>query len=209
MRKERRRIDDSHAIDMKYLLCIAFTLAGIVPASYAFKISGKGENHTSVQSFEGGRYYLRSTPDDDFGTAGKTELYAVKKGGDELQETFPVYMRGELFLGWISMGGKWAVVQVEPVRITSNDDFKKLGKVSRVVFYLAGKKIKEYPAAELAELGMKRISQSPRQVGDFSALGNDYTQSGRFPFKFTFINEKYEKDWITFDLETGELLKPE
>jgi len=194
---------------MKYLLCFAITLAGIVPASYAFKISGKGENHTVVHSFEGGRYYLRSTPDDDFGTAGKTELYSVKKGGDELQETFPVYMRGELFLGWISMGGKWALVQVVPERIRSNDDYRKLGKVSRLVFYLGGEKIKEYPAAELAKLGMVRVSRNPRQPGDFSAVGNDYTQPGRFPFKFTIINEKTKKDWITFDLETGKLLQAE
>ena len=65
-------------------------------------------------------------------------------------------MRGELYLGWSPLAGKWYVVHVEPQRITSNDDYRKLGRVSRLAFYMGGKKIHSYSQEDLDKMGLQR-----------------------------------------------------
>src|SRR4029453_82393 len=79
-------------------------------------------------------------------------VFKVRSNGDELVDEYPVYMRGELYLGWDA--GKWCLVHLEPERITSNNDVKKLGKVSRLAFYMGGKEIMAYTGKELEEMGL-------------------------------------------------------
>ena len=149
---------------------VAVTLALL---STGFKISGKGENRPTVQSAFGGAYYVRSVPGADFGTEGKTQVFRVRKDEDELLDEYPVFMRGELFLGWSPLAGKWCLVHLEPERIRSNDDYTKLGKVSRLTFYMGGKKLHAYSGEELEKMGLKRKVQTLvyRQPGQFLVHG--------------------------------------
>jgi hypothetical protein len=125
-----------------------------------FKMSGRGENRPTVQSAFDGTYYVRSVPSSDYGTEGKTQVFKVRSNGDELVDEYPVYMRGELYLGWDPIAGKWCLVHLEPERISSNNDFEKLGKVSRLAFYMGGKEIMAYTGKELAEMGLKQKVQT-------------------------------------------------
>lgn len=156
---------------------------GFVLLTAGFKIAGRGENRPTVQSAFGGAIYVRSVPSSDFGDAGKTQVFRVKKDQDELLDEYPVFMRGELYLGWSPLAGKWCLVHVEPERITSNDDYRKLGKVSRLAFYMGGKELHSYSGEDLGEMGLDRKVQTlvHRQPGQFLVHGirqvprtNDY-----------------------------------
>ncbi|MDA7916217.1 hypothetical protein N9B94_03185 [Verrucomicrobia bacterium] len=138
---------------MKRLLIPAFTLT-LILLTTGFKISGKGENRPTLQSALAGAYYVRTVPSEDFGTSGKTEVFQVSSKGDILLDEYPVFMRGKLYLGWSPLAGKICLVQVCPERITSNDDWNKLSKISRLAFYMGGKETLSYTRKELEEMGL-------------------------------------------------------
>ena len=116
---------------------------------------------------------MRSVPGSDYGTDGKTQVFKVKSNGDEVVDEYPIYMRGELYLGWSPIAGKWCLVHLEPERITSNNDFEKLGKISRLAFYMGGKEIIAYTGKDLEKMGLKTKVQTlvSRQPGQFMAHG--------------------------------------
>jgi hypothetical protein len=172
-----------------------------------FKMSGRGENRPTVQSAFDGTYYVRSVPSSDYGTEGKTQVFKVRTNGDELVDEYPVYMRGELYLGWDPIAGKWCLVHLEPERITSNNDFEKLGKVSRLAFYMGGKEIMAYTGKELAEMGLKQKVQTLvyRQRGQFMVHGIQQVPGTNH---YVFVIEKTTEkgngiDTISLDITTG------
>jgi hypothetical protein len=120
-----------------------------------FKMGGHGENQPTVQSAPSGYAYVRSIPKNDYGNEGKTQVFRVRKNGDELLDEYPAYMRGELYLGASPITGKCCLVHLEPERITSNNDFKKLGKISRLAFYMGGKELVAYSGEDLDKMGLK------------------------------------------------------
>jgi hypothetical protein len=145
----------------------------LVLLTAGFKMSGRGENRPTVQSALGGTYYVRSVPSGDYGTEGTTKVFQVKRDGDELLDEYPVYMRGELYLGWSPTAGKWCLVHLEPERITSNNDFRKLGKVSRLAFYMGGKSTASYTSQDLEKMGLRRKVQTlvHKQGGQYMVHG--------------------------------------
>ena len=193
---------------MRRLLLTPLALLAFLSVSdlLGFSIRGKGENRPVVHSFFNGKYYLRSIPAEDYGTAGKTVLYEVGKEEDKAIDQYDVYMRGELFLGWLPLEGKFAVVQLEPVRITSADDFEKLGKVSRLLFYKGGKLIREYSQEDLA--GLDLVSRTWRLTGegDFTVEGvQQVPRTNHYRFQVTRRDEKLKPEILKFDISTGEL----
>ena len=172
-------------------------------------MSGRGENHPTVQSAFGGTLYVRSVPSSDYGTDGKTQVFSVRSNGDELLDEYPVYMRGELYLGWTPIVGKWCVVHLEPERITSNNDFAKLGKVSRLAFYMAGKEIMAYTGKDLEKMGLKKRVQTLvyRQPGQFMVHGIQQVLGTNH---YVFVIEKTVEqgngtETISLDIATGKM----
>lgn len=172
-----------------------------------FKMSGRGENHATVQSAFGGTYYVRSVPSSDYGTEGKTQVFKVRSNGDELVDEYPVYMRGELYLGWDAIAGKWCLVHLEPERITSNNDFAKVGKVSRLAFYTGGREIMAYTGKDLEEMGLKQKVQTfaYRQRGQFMVRGIQQVPGTNH---YVFVIEKTSEkgngtETISLDVNTG------
>ena len=172
-----------------------------------FKMTGHGENRPTVQSALGGAYYVRSVPSGDYGTEGKTQVFAVGCNGDELLDEYPVYMRGELYLGWSPIVGKWCLVHVEPERITSEHDFQKLGKVSRLAFYMGGKALVAYTGKDLEKMGLKEKVQTLvyRQLGQFMIHG---IQQVPLTNHYVFVMEKTAEqgngtETISLDIITG------
>lgn len=145
----------------------------LVLLTTGFKISGRGENRPTVQSAFDGSYYVRSVPSEDYGDEGKTQVFRVRNDQDELLDEYPVYMRGNLYLGWSPLAGKWCLVHLEPERIKSNNDYAKVGKVSRLAFYMGGKKLGAYSGEDLVKMGLKRKVQTLiyKQPGQFLVRG--------------------------------------
>src|SRR5438552_3365315 len=167
---------------MKLFASITIGIASVLLMT-GFKMAGHGENQPTVQSTFGGAFYLRSIPSSDYGTEGKTQVFRVRKNGDELLDEYPVYMRGELHLGWSPTLGKYCLVHVEPERITSNNDLAKIGKVSCLSFYMGGKELAAYAVKDLEKMGLKDKVQTLvyRHAGQFMVVGiqqvagtNDY-----------------------------------
>jgi len=186
------------------LPAISFALALLTTG---FKISDRGENKPTVQSFFGGSHYVRAIPSNDYGDEGRTRVFRVKKDKDELLEEFPVYMRGDVFLGWSPLAGKWVVVHVEPTRITGNDDWLKLGAVSRLAFYMGGMKTQSYSDADLEQMGLKQKVQTlaQKRADNFVVRGirqiprtNHYV----FVIERTAVNGG-DSEEIRFDITTG------
>ena len=183
----------------------------VVGLTTGFKMSGAGENRPTVQSAFGGSYYVRSVPSADFGTEGKTQVFAVKRGGDELLDEYPVYMRGELYLGWSPLSGKWCLVHLEPERITSNNDGWKLGKVSRLAFYSGGKELLTYKAEDLEKLGlMKRVATLVHRIpGQFMVHGIcQIPQTNHYVLVIEKTTETgSDTETISLDITTGKIFR--
>ena len=150
---------------------------------------------------------MRSVPSSDYGTEGKTQVFRVRSNGDELVDEYPVYMRGELYLDWSPIAGKWCLVHLEPERITSNNDFEKLGKVSRLAFYMGGKDIMAYTGKDLEKMGLKKKVQTLvyRQPGQFMVHGIQQVPGTNH---YVFVIEKTAKqgngtETISLDITTG------
>jgi hypothetical protein len=119
----------------------------------------------------------------------------------------PLYMRGELYLGGSAITGKSCLVHLEPERITSNNDLKKLGKVSRLAFYMGGKELVAYTGEDLEKMGLKTKVQTlvHRQLGQFIVHG---IQQIPLTNQSVFVIEKTAEkgsgtETISFDITTG------
>jgi hypothetical protein len=176
-----------------------------------FKVGRDGVNLPIVQSAPGGHAYVRSVPSSDHGTEGKTQLFRVGKNGDELLDEYPVYMRGELYLGGSPITGKMCLVHLELERITSNNDFKKLGKISRLAFYMGGKDLVAYSGEDLEKMGLKDRVQMLvyRHAGQFMVLGiQQVPLTNHYVFVIEKIAEKGKgTETICFDITTGKPLE--
>jgi hypothetical protein len=195
---------------MKTLSSVIVVIASALLMT-GFKIGGHGENHPTVQSAPGGYAYVRSIPINDYGNEGKTQVFRVVRNGDELLDEYPVYMRGELYLGASPITGKCCLVHLEPERITSNNDFKKMGKVSRLAFYMAGKELVAYTGEDLEKMGLKDKVQTLvyRHAGQFMVVG---IQQVPLINHYVFVIEKIAgqgkgTETVCFDVTTGKPIR--
>jgi hypothetical protein len=191
---------------MKTFPSVVIAIASVLLMT-GFKIAGHGENQPTVQSAAGGHAYVRSIPTGDYGNEGKTQVFRVRKNSDELLDEYPVYMRGELYLGGSPITGKSCLVHLEPERITSNNDFKKLGKISRLAFYMGGKELVAYTGEDLEKMGLKDRVQTLvyRHAGQFMVIG---IQQVPLTNHYVFVIEKTAEkgsgtETISFDITTG------
>jgi hypothetical protein len=169
-------------------------------------VRGGGENTPSVQSAFGGSHYVRTVPAAAMGSAGKTQVFRVRSEGDELLDEYPVYMRGELHLGWSPSAGKYAIVHVEPERITSSDDYAKLGKVTSLTFYLGGRQVATLGAKQLEQLGLRHkvTSLVHRQPGQFVVHGiRQVPQTNDYVLDIEKAVGPGATETLSFDITTG------
>ena len=191
---------------MKTFLSVVIVIASALLTT-SFKMAGHGENQPTVQSAPGGYAYVRSIPTGDYGNEGKTQVFRVRKNSDELLDEYPVYMRGELYLGGSPITGKSCLVHLEPERITSNDDFAKIGKVSRLAFYMGGKELAAYTAKDLEKMGLKGKVQTLayRREGQFMVVGiQQVAGTNHYVFVIEKIAERGKgTETVCFDITTG------
>jgi hypothetical protein len=194
------------------LLFSIVAIAGALSTT-GFKMAGRGENRPTVQSAFDGAFYVRSVPNSDYGTEGKTQVFRVRSNGDELVDEYRVYMRGELYLGWSPIAGKWCLIHLEPERITSDDDFEKVGTVSRLAFYMGGKEIMAYTGKDLEKMGLKKRVQTlvHRGLGQFMVHGIQQVPGTNH---YVFLIEKTAEqnagtETISLDITTGRIFSDE
>lgn len=173
----------------------------------AFSMAGQGENVSTVQSAFGGRYYVRTTPTTDFTSAGETVVYRVDKGGDTVLDRYPTFMRGQQFLGWDPVNGKWCVVHLMPVRITPQNGMREMGQVEGLTFYAGGKRLATYSRSQLNAFGLRRqvAHLGNRLPGDFMVRGIEQvpaTNTYLFTFDVNGADGKPVK--LRFKIASGE-----
>jgi hypothetical protein len=154
--------------------------------------------------------YVRSVPTEDSGTKGATQVFRVRSPGDELLDEYPVYMRGELYLGWSPIVGKYGLVHVQPAIMTSDMDRANAGRITRLAFYIGGKELFSYSTEDLQKLGLERrvVHLRNNQNGSFMVHGivqvpntNNYVSV----FERT-VNNSSTTERILLDITTGKPL---
>lgn len=194
-------------VSLRRLFVIALCL--LAGTASAFKVAGHGENNATVQSALAGAYYVRSVPSSEFGEDGETTVNRVHAGGDEVLDTYPIYMRGRLILGWSPIVGKWSLVHLEPVRITSNDDRDKVGKLESLRFNIGGTHLKTYTGAGLQSLGLEsEVSTLEHgRPGDFLVRGiAQVSGTNAYHLVVAFNDAAGKRGEVRFDITSGERL---
>lgn len=191
---------------MKTLISIILPLLFSVNANS--KMFGNGENNPTVQSAFEGTCYVRSVPTEDFGTQGKTRVYKVKSDNDQLLDEYSLYMRGSLYLGWTPLAGKWCLVHVEPARVTSDTDYRNMGKITRLAFYMGGKELYSYTSEDLQKIGLERkVAHLQNRIpGSFIVHGIEQIPcTNYYVFSVEVTNKSGNPEKVTFDITTGKL----
>ena len=100
---------------MKWIMA-CLMLPAVMQGAVAIAKS-RATNFTYVQSGPDGVFYARCIPAEKEGHAGRTEVYRVLEGRDELVDHYDLYPRG-VVLGWSPIAGK--VAWVNPAHATGN-----------------------------------------------------------------------------------------
>ncbi len=109
-----------------------------------------GGNAPYVATFESqSPFYARCIPDQDSGSQGTTQIFQVRKEGDEIITTFPWYNRHGLSMGWSPIAGKVAVMRIRQEEGLAPE------KQIEFSFYLEDKLLHSYTTADLIQLGAK------------------------------------------------------
>lgn len=168
------------------------------------------ENFPTVHSALYGMIYVRSVPTENSGTKGTTQVFRVRSSGDELLDEYPVYMRGELYLGWSPIAGKYGLVHVQPAILTSDIDRANAGRITRLAFYIGGKELFSYSTEDLRQLGLERrvVHLQNNLNGSFMVHGIEQvpnTNNYVFVLEKT-VNNSSRTERILLDITTGKPL---
>ena len=168
----------------------------------------EGENYPTVQSALDGTYYVRSIPSEDFGDKGHTQVFKVTRDTDQIMDEYPVYMRGQLFLGRSPIAGKWCLVHLEPKRVQSDIDYLNIGKISRLTFYMGGEQVFSYTTEDLLKFGLRNhvSGLQNHNLGEFMVHGIEQIPLSNYyvlTIEKTTLQGKTEK--ILFDITTGKI----
>ncbi|HEY5893199.1 MAG TPA: hypothetical protein VIT91_08215 [Chthoniobacterales bacterium] len=129
---------------LRFLLVIALLVGA--PEVFAFK---EASNRPYMQSGPDGVFYARCIPETNKGPVGVTEVYIVRKEGDQLVDRYDWYTKHGVVLGWSPIAGKVALLAIR------KDEPVALDKQVEISIYLGGKLLKSWTTAEFQSLGAK------------------------------------------------------
>ncbi len=147
------------------LLRFTLVITLLVVAGYA-SVAKESGNRAYVQSGPDGVFYARCIPDTDKGAAGITEVYRVRKQGDQLVDRYDWYTGHGVVLGWSPIAGKVALLAIRRDQATEPD------KQVEINIYLGGSLLKSWTTSELQRVGAK-VSKSAYggERADFEVVG--------------------------------------
>lgn len=163
--------------------------------------SKERRNFPFVKSFFDGEYYARCIPLKDTGSEGFTQVFRVRRGGDEIVNRYPWYNRQGVSLAWSPKVGKIALLRVRQDWNTGKAD----DSLVVLSFYLDGRLLRSYTAKQLLDLGAKKRRQrglTQKEVVDFEVLGSkqvDLTND------YSFVVQLSKTERLYFDVLTGDL----
>ncbi len=170
-------------------------LSALLTAAPAF-CDEEASNQPLVKSSEWGRLYAKSVPDENYGSKGKTVLYAVEKDKDNLVCTFDWYANQMYILdngAIIVRLGPWA-----RGREASADHLA-------IAFYKDCKELKSYSTLDMAGTP-SNVSSSVSHYQIFEKIaGFRWIVSNDFAFDVTTFDGRS----LSFDAATGELINKE
>ena len=174
---------------LRFFLVIALLIGA--HEVFAFKEAG---NCPYVQSGPSGVFYARCIPQTNKGPAGLTEVYRVRKEGDELVDRYDWYTKHGVVLGWSPIAGKVALLAIRKDEPTASDQQVEIG------IYLGGKLLKSWTTAEFQSLGAKverSVYGGERAV--FTVAGCEQIPgTNEYIFVVVFGDKK-----VAFDILTG------
>lgn len=128
-------------------LGIAFLILTVIGSSSAMAKAFAWDHAYVTTMGEQGAFYARCIPEEKKGGKGITQIFLVKKEGDELVTTYDWYNRSGLVLGWSPKAGKVAVMRIR------QEDGLPPEKQIELSFYLGDKLLKSYTTTDLIKLG--------------------------------------------------------
>ncbi len=185
-------------------LCLTGVIGSCPFVSFAAAAAKAAFNRLYVQSMQGGGvFYARCIPAEQTGTAGFTDIYRVRREGDERVDHYDWYSPQGLVLGWSPIAGQVAVMARRREPAATPDQQVELG------FYLGGRHLKSWTTAELQALGATvaaiREDNPPGKFAEFQLLGcEQIDNSNEYVFTVQFSGRKK----AAFDILTGNVYRP-
>ena len=183
------------------LVAIAVLLASAAPAPASKAVASRAY----VQSGPGGVFYARCVPAAADGTAGRTDVYAVRAdGGDDPRDLYDWYAPGGVTLGWSPLAGKVAVLAVVAEERPGGDWRAQ----EELRFAIGGKVLRSYTSGELIALGAaERVSSVRGRHAGYRVLGCEQVPGTN---EYDFVVEVAggmtgEGTKLRFDITTGAL----
>lgn len=155
----------------------------------------EASNRIYVQSSTYGSYYAKCIPDELYGTKGRTLLYQVRKGEDDLIHTFEWYS-ARVYLQHTAWGP--SVIRLGPWHRGRTPSAEDLA----LALYRNGKLLIAYSTKDIATLG--GVSESVSHYTVFQKIhGYRWIDSNDYAFDVQLHNGRT----ISFDVNTGEIIK--
>lgn len=172
--------------------------------SHASFADEEASNSAHVKSSLWGKYYVKSIPSENYGMAGKTQLYLVTQGKDEFLEEYN-FFSSNIFLhrSHIVALGPW-----NRGRETNDQDLA-------VAFYNSAKEIEKYTTQDIFKISNK-LSHSVSHYSVFKSINglfSLYRRDGNnilvhnpdIAFSVTLWNDEE----LLFNVETGKIISKE
>jgi len=177
-------------------------LIGLAAPAYADQEAG---NRTHVTTDPWGRCYARSAPQDDYGSAGRTDVYAVGTidQADRLAATYDIFSN-QIYLSCLTMGLDGspgiAMAVLGPWPRGREPDDQTLA----IVFFFAGEELARYSTRDIADDRPDGVSCS---VSHYQVIGeiDGYQRDGED--RDVFVLTTVDGHRLTFEAATGALLQ--
>lgn len=175
-----------------------------VAVTYADSVSPNW-THVQCSTTDGtawhGDRYAKCIPAEDFGSKGKTLVYHVTKGRDELEDTYDWYATTVYLAG---TGGGTSLVRMGPW----SEGHEPNGEQLALAFYWHGKLLKQYSTLEIAksrENVRRTVShyEWKKRVIGYCWLKSDAARVLVYGFALETIDGRV----LGFDVKTGKLME--
>ena len=174
-------------------IVVTFVCAAPIAAS---KVMQNRAYVTSGPDRFGSVFYARCVPAAARGSAGRTEVFRVREGGDEVVDRYEWYAPCGLVLGWSPIKGKVAVLA-----IVRDESAAEWGRREQLRFSIGGEHLASYTNDDLIAMGAGRAASSAYGLhAGFSVIGCEQVPGTN---EYDFVIEIGPEKRLRFDITTG------
>ena len=155
-------------------------------------------NEPRLFSDSSGRFYARSVPAENFGHAGKTEVYRVGRDGDTLEFSFD-WFSWRVWLQRVRVGGRYGI---SVVRLGGHPSQLPGGDGVELSFYLNDQILAEYSLMDIALVPENVMSSVSSRSAISRILGFRRVRGQGYVFELC----THDARVMSFDAQTGDLV---